>query len=918
MFLASWWLHGGPSDAPRTSRTPPAAAGRPTTAGDDTPAEDTAAVDASLSGHVTRAADGAPLGATVTAKRHLHGEIDEPAIVVATDATGGWQLAVAPGTWTITATADGFVPAVGDAVVDSEGHASTDLALAAGGVALTGTVVDVSGGPIAGARIALRPEPRVTLEPEPSDVELSATTDAAGAYRIAVAPGRYYAIAEHDDYAAKFQLVEAHDAAVRADFALAAGGTIRGVVVARDTGAPIANAVVRTVGASLGERMGLAVATAADGTFTMRGVERGATDLGVRARGYASGATTTVRLGLGERVDGVVLVADRAFAIRGRVTGRDGHSIPGMRVTATQHVQAWPVIRLSAVGDWRGEFAIEGVLPGAYWVECGGFHDGTGMTVEVVDHDANDTTLALRDDAGATVRGRIEPPIAGVRVELSTQEDVRTDERGAFAFAHVEHGPHAVRAFASDGRAGIASFVIGESDASDVVIPLAAASALSGTVVDGDGRPVAGATVRVDTAGAGDRPGTYDRTREATTRADGSFELQPLLPGAYRVWAHDSRPEKLESFDPEIASVELAAGASSSVQLRIPSRPLALRGKVVDEHGAPVADASVVARPNDYPPYAVDTPPVLTAADGSFTLPHLHAGSYVVVAESPRGDLRGQVSDVGADEVTIALAPTPAIAGRVTRDGAPVSGYEIRCGDEHVFAMHQRVSAPDGAFAFEYLVPGRYTCDVATIAGATGRGTVEVASGRAQLDIAIVGVIVTGTIVDAFSHQPLAGVQVSALTSAGGLAQPRTPAVSTDGAGRFELHDAPPETTLKVFGARGDTLGSRSYRTDGTAIDVGTVAVATPPHDPRFGYIGVNIREDFALHVWKGGVADRAGMVTTDHLVSINGVPVAGLPPDTVEAELDTSPAPGDVIVLGVQRGDRALTFTLVAELPSP
>src|SRR5206468_10364945 len=116
---------------------------------------------------------------------------DESSIVVASDAIGAWSVPkLAPGDYIVAATAVGFVPAWGDRLAIGAGEQRTgiDLALAAGGSSLHGTVSDITGGPIAGARVTAS---RDDLAKKFSHAELAALTDAAGKYELTLPDGEF-------------------------------------------------------------------------------------------------------------------------------------------------------------------------------------------------------------------------------------------------------------------------------------------------------------------------------------------------------------------------------------------------------------------------------------------------------------------------------------------------------------------------------------------------------------------------------------------------------------------------------------------------------------------------------------------------------------------------------------------------------
>lgn len=102
------------------------------------------------------------------------------------------------------------------------------------------------------------------------------------------------------------------------------------------------------------------------------------------------------------------------------------------------------------------------------------------------------------------------------------------------------------------------------------------AASVSGTVRDGADQPLPGITVRF----------RGPQRAEATTNAQGRYELEDLQPGRYRMTAYQP-PMGVRKY------VALAPGQhAENVDLRI-EQPAEVRGRVVDDNGEPIAGAWV-------------------------------------------------------------------------------------------------------------------------------------------------------------------------------------------------------------------------------------------------------------------------------------------------------------------------------------
>jgi protocatechuate 3,4-dioxygenase beta subunit len=263
--------------------------------------------------------------------------------------------------------------------------------------------------------------------------------------------------------------------------------------------------------------------------------------------------------------------------------------------------------------------------------------------------------------------------------------------------------------------------------------------AVSATVRDDTGVPVAGARVTLALGSGSDASFAVVGATDATGRAAREVALgRALAPAArhglaWRVeaWAPGHRTGRVDGALDGAAGIEatltLAAGAT-------------LRGRVVDGAGAAVAGARVSARARTsagglQDPFAEGE---LTDADGRFALACLPGRQGALHALDARGAALVHPLDLGRDQDVgdVALAPLGTLAGRaVYPDGTPARHATISAQyqvfdpegaadvqraqrDEHRRATLETVRAgrlfartttgDDGRFAFAGLWPGRY------------------------------------------------------------------------------------------------------------------------------------------------------------------------------------------------------------------
>ncbi|MFG0316502.1 MAG: carboxypeptidase regulatory-like domain-containing protein, partial [Planctomycetota bacterium JB042] len=300
---------------------------------------------------------------------------------------------------------------------------------------------------------------------------------------------------------------------------------------------------------------------------------------------------------------------------------------------------------------------------------------------------------------GVDVAGRaLDPrglPAAGVRVTLSRAEApdemieaTRTDGDGLYRLRDVEPGRSI--GFLADGSIPVPLRRIdgspGERRSFDVDLADAESPhVVRGRVLDASGAPVAGARVQIGARLAWldfDAPLTSLAQRspplELVTDPDGRFERRGFVayPDGGPVWARaPGRPLAT-------GTIRLERDAADVVLTE--PEATTLRGRVVEEDGAPIARARVVLRDprvddaGEAPRWVESV--AWSDADGRFVLPGAPLGTVHLTARAPDGREATATLDAAAEARWTAVVREPrALHGRVVRrDGRPLADLRVR------------------------------------------------------------------------------------------------------------------------------------------------------------------------------------------------------------------------------------------------
>ncbi|HUG53315.1 MAG TPA: carboxypeptidase regulatory-like domain-containing protein [Vicinamibacteria bacterium] len=657
------------------------------------------------------------------------------------------------------------------------------------------------------------------------------------------------------------------------EHALTPAETLAGRVVSA-AGAPIAGAVVTIrprSGAGYSEvaPASRTVTSGVDGAFRTSEASPAGNRLTVLAPSHGAGLAADVRpgamprpivLGLGALVSGIALRRDGRTPAAGALVRYEADGLETPWVEAGEDGR----FTLADLPRRAGTIVVEGGEAGLGRAPTGPLPPPPGRVVTVVL--APPPTLE-----GGVLDTQTRAPVARVRLTVEdgartftaqTGPDGRYQVRGLLpqqAYRVRADGPR----YTPYVREGV-RLAAGETLRLDV--PLTRAASLSGRVLDEGGAPIPGALGRIVPSSGGAAGAGRTRAARASgrlvfrTASDGTFQAPRLLAG---------EDQRLTVVHPEYEAkttggLSLPPGSARTIEIVL-RRGLALRGRVRDEAGRPVAEAlvelgsgrgsrSAAARFLGRAAAAAARPRATTGPDGRFELRGLREGDYsLTVSKEGFADHRLDRVPIDAarrDPLDITLAAGAAIRGTVLRrDGRPAEGYRVRAvprdsagpglGPVSLSGSGEvRPTDADGGFSLEGLRAGD-TYDLVVL-GPDGTRTRRegVSAPTTDVEVVVAGPgRIAGRVVDAETQSPLTEFRVDFAPdrSSGGGSGPGGAralalfrrAVSGDrgpGAdlvrsedGTFVLEDVPPGTWEVVAQAR----GYQTARVGGITVEEG-------------------------------------------------------------------------------------------------
>ncbi|HKE02169.1 MAG TPA: carboxypeptidase-like regulatory domain-containing protein, partial [Planctomycetota bacterium] len=336
----------------------------------------------------------------------------------------------------------------------------------------------------------------------------------------------------------------------------------------------------------------------------------------------------------------------------------------------------------------------------------------------------------LVNESGLPQRGRVKLRRESDREIVIEEQETTTDPQGAFQFDDLAPGVVTLVADAPEHATTESGPLPVGPDTVDAVLQLDAGVAWSGRLVDEQGAPVAGARVYLPEISRASGRARGLRGEPVATDARGAFELANVSPSVHSLVVVRA------DFAPAVVRVGESSDRAAKRdlgELRLAASG-ALRGQVLDARGFPVPGAVVTLAGAQT--IAAVAPRGETAADGTFTIAGLAAGSYALdlvdpAASALAGGFRRKTYelDLAPGEtrtVTLDARDDARVRGHVrVSGGAPAESTEVAlCAADH---SGREIAAAevdiDGSFELSAPRAGTFLLEVRSLDGPTVRAS---------------------------------------------------------------------------------------------------------------------------------------------------------------------------------------------------
>ena len=571
--------------------------------------------------------------------------------------------------------------------------------------AVVGTVRDAQGQPV--ARAVVRAQGDVMPFRFGAGGSTMASTDAEGRFEIpGLQPGRYRVIARAPEFAqgTVTDVVVEQGTDAEADVVLYRGGIVSGRLMGPNEKPVPGRVTLHEEDAGplpMGMDEPLAAEAGADGRFRIERVPPGSQAVAVVAPGYAAQRLPVDVGTAGNPVDLGDIALEPGLTIRGHVRDAAGLPIAEAQVNGFSRRGMGFGNMLNGRGEADGTFVLAGVAPGTYRLtaRAPGYGEATktaeagGEGVDFVLDAAGGVTGVAVDEAGRPVdsfRVMARPVTEEQGIRFAPRFEMIGDAEGRFTLDNLGAGTYVLQVTAPDRADGIVSNVKVASGAIVDVgrIRLGAGGIVRGTVTDGTGTPILGATVTVR---SGTGPNFFPGgASEVVSDTGGAFEVRGVPVGTAMVTGR--HPNYAEG---RVSGVEVDPTKGPAEVRVVLTQGGRVEGSVTRRDGSGVPNVMVQVMPHQ-PGGGMSFPGEstrMTATDGRFAVEHVPVGrANVTLMLGSAGQFQsGPSKEIEVQEGETAVAEFVSreilVTGRVTRGGAPGANMRVNVRGERAMGM---------------------------------------------------------------------------------------------------------------------------------------------------------------------------------------------------------------------------------------
>lgn len=683
-----------------------------------------------------------------------------------------------------------------------------------------GQVRDLQGRPVPGAEVKIAPAAR----PQGTVALRTTLSDESGRFSITELPSLEVDLEVRKSGLAPtafrgLQLPANRPAVDLGSIVLRPGAKVRGRIVDR-RGRPVASARIHEVEGASSDLDKLAEKLAAEeplgrssarGEFELTDRPTGSTiHLLILAEGYRPERLRGVRV---PSAKPLVATLTEAFTVRGRALDEKGEPVEGAVVALSvqeiipdiswRRFPAGKEIAKDGSTDREGRFALAGFPAGDAEISlrAPGFMPIVEKLVLPLEAPAAELTFMLA--RGTELAGRVTTtdgqPVAGARIAIGPAA-TRSDDDGLYQLAGLPPGeaeielvhPHYPRQQQTQTLT---------TGANRLDFRLPAGQEVRGEVRDEEGKPVAGAWVRLRLP---ERAG-QQREYGARSEHDGSFRLGPVADGRYLLRATATGYAETTSRTSVLVQGESVDGLEVTL-----SRGGSLAGQVVGLDKEELWRLRVEARSEDGRPY-----PAKLDTTGRYEIRSLPLGSWLIKATLGSGERQVQARAVlrhsgEAVERDLEFEERLRLTGRVLFLDEPLAEARVTLRAENRTVERDVLTDHQGGFELEDLEPDTYRIGVIhTRKLVVHNGRLALAEDR-DIVIDLQGVTVRGTLADAATGKPLPKAMVSLVHQPGPDTAEFLVAGGTDETGAFTLPRVPPGRYRMRGQAEGYVPGEQS------------------------------------------------------------------------------------------------------------